>query len=329
MKKILLGILTLMATFVSCTDQEDIEIAYQTELKVSASKLFDSFQPVQSTDFDLMTGWSVNLRSFVYDETGFLVAKYQSNFRDLKDYLICNLDLEPGKYTIVSIANFEGSMNNEDFHYWDISGESDITTLTVTEDSHVLTWVYETLGMDITELEIKDMATAVTIDIKPITALVQVEGHYDDITGYGYDGYSMYTPTCTQLKIMAETRTQTVKINKEHDFVFGYIERSSSFPIADWEPKVTFDNKKALTSLAYRAFLPENNRTFKWSWTHDYSDYGLGIITEESENTIPINFESGKQYDMDLVLDIPYLFVEEHDSQRDWKDRVKDYILNQ
>ena len=160
MKKILLGILTLMTTFVSCTDQEDIEIAYQTELKVSASKLFDSFQPVQSTDFDLMTGWSVNLRSFVYDETGFLVAKYQSNFRDLKDYLICNLDLEPGKYTIVSIANFEGSMNNEDFHYWDISGESDITTLTVTEDSHVLTWVYETLGMDITELEIKDMATA-------------------------------------------------------------------------------------------------------------------------------------------------------------------------
>lgn len=204
-----------------------------------------------------MTGWSVNLRSFVYDETGFLVAKYQSNFRDLKDYLICNLDLEPGKYTIVSIANFEGSMNNEDFHYWDISGESDITTLTVTEDSHVLTWVYETLGMDITELEIKDMATAVTIDIKPITALVQVEGHYDDITGYGYDGYSMYTPTCTQLKIMAETRTQTVKINKEHDFVFGYIERSSSFPIADWEPKVTFDNKKALTSLAYRAFCPK------------------------------------------------------------------------
>lgn len=253
----MLGILTLMTTFVSCTDQEDIEIAYQTELKVSASKLFDSFQPVQSTDFDLMTGWSVNLRSFVYDETGFLVAKYQSNFRDLKDYLICNLDLEPGKYTIVSIANFEGSMNNEDFHYWDISGESDITTLTVTEDSHVLTWVYETLGMDITELEIKDMATAVTIDIKPITALVQVEGHYDDITGYGYDGYSMYTPTCTQLKIMAETRTQTVKINKEHDFVFGYIERSSSFPIADWEPKVTFDNKKALTSLAYRAFCPK------------------------------------------------------------------------
>lgn len=48
MKKILLGILTLMTTFVSCTDQEDIEIAYQTELKVSASKLFDSFQPVQS-----------------------------------------------------------------------------------------------------------------------------------------------------------------------------------------------------------------------------------------------------------------------------------------
>lgn len=328
MKKILLGLLVLMTIFVSCTDQEDIEIAYHTELKVSASKIFNSFQPVQSTDFDLMTGWTVNLRSFVYDETGFLITKYQSYFHDLKDYLICNLDLKPGKYTIVSIANFEGSMDNEDFHYWDISGESDLTTLTITEDSHVLTWVYETLGMDITELEIKDMSPAVTIDIKPITALVQVEGHYDDIIGYGYDGYSMYAPTCTQLKIMAETRTQTVKINEDHDFVFGYIERSSSFPIADWEPKIAFENKKALTSLAYRAFLPESGRTFKWSWTHDYSNRGWGIITEESENTIPINFESGKQYDMDLVLDIPYLFIEEHDSQRDWKDRVKDYISN-
>lgn len=328
MKKILFCLLALVATVVSCTDKEDIEIAYQTELKVSASKIFDSFQPVQSTDFDLMSGWNVNLRSFVYDETGSLVAKYQEHFSDLKGSLICNISLKPGKYTIVSVANFEGSLNNEDFHYWDVSGESDISTLTVTEDSHVLTWVYETLGMDITELEVKDMTSSVTIDIKPITALVQVEGHYNDITGYGYNGYSMYTPTCTQLKIMAETRTQTVKIDKEHNFVFGYIERSASFPIADWEPKITFDEKKNLTSLAYRAFLPENGRTFNWSWTHDYSDYGLGIITEESENTIPVNFESGKQYDMDLVLDVPYLFVEEHDSQRDWKDRVKDYIAN-
>lgn len=329
MKKVLLGLLVSMATIVSCTDKEDIEITYQTELKVSASKIFDSFQPVQSTDFDLMSGWTVNLRSFVYDETGSLVTKFQAHFSDLKDCLICNTNLTPGKYTIVSIANFEGSMNNEDYHYWDISGESDITTLTVTEDSHILTWVYETLGMDVTELEIKDMAREVTIDIEPITALVQTEAHFDDITGYGYDGYSMYTRYCTQLKIMAETRTQTVKIDKEHKFVFGYVENASSFIIGDWEPNIVFNNKKALTSLAYRAFLPENNRTFKWSWTFDYSDFGWGIITEESENTIPINFESGKQYDMDLVLDVAYLFVEEHDPQKDWEDRVKEYIQNQ
>lgn len=329
MKKIILGLLILATTFASCTDQEEIEITYQTSVSVSASQIFDSFQPVQSTDFDMMTGWGIHIHSFVYDAQGNLAFETNSLFDDIDSPLNYNLQVSPGQYTIVSVANFEGEYNNVEYKYWDITETSNINTFTVTECEPVLSWAYETLSMSVTEVEVSNSAETIKINLQPVTALIQLEVHYDDLTGYGYNGYSMYMPTCTLLKILADTRTQTIKIDTNHDYVYGYIESSAALQNVSWNPSTTYSNGGALTILSYRAFLPEENKTFKWSWTHDYSDYGWGIITETSENTTPVNFESGKQYDMDLVLDIPYLFVEEHDPQRDWRNRVNDYISNQ
>ena len=41
MKKIIFGLITLVATIVSCTDQEDIEIAYKSGIGITAAHIFD------------------------------------------------------------------------------------------------------------------------------------------------------------------------------------------------------------------------------------------------------------------------------------------------
>ena len=76
MKKILLGLLVLMTTFVSCTDQEEIEITYQSEMGITAAHIFDDYEQFQVGDFDMSKdGWKLNLQVLVYDESGKLVDK--------------------------------------------------------------------------------------------------------------------------------------------------------------------------------------------------------------------------------------------------------------
>ena len=71
MKKILLGLLVLMTTFVSCTDQEDIEIAYQTDMSITASHIFDSYTTVLGDEFNMKGtnngDWDLNIHAFIYD----------------------------------------------------------------------------------------------------------------------------------------------------------------------------------------------------------------------------------------------------------------------
>ena len=74
MKKIILGFLALIATFVSCTDQDDIELTYKTEVGITAAHIFDDYEQFQMGDFDMSTdGWKLNLLVLVYDVNGYLV----------------------------------------------------------------------------------------------------------------------------------------------------------------------------------------------------------------------------------------------------------------
>ena len=84
MKKILLGLLVLMTTIVSCTDQEDIEITYQSEMGITAAHIFDDYEQFQVGDFDMSKdGWKLNLQVLVYDESGKLVDKAEKLCRKL------------------------------------------------------------------------------------------------------------------------------------------------------------------------------------------------------------------------------------------------------
>ena len=79
MKKILFGLLTLVTFFVSCTDQEEIEIAYKTSMSITASHIFDSYTTVLGDEFNMKGtnngDWDINIHAFIYDNNGNLIKK--------------------------------------------------------------------------------------------------------------------------------------------------------------------------------------------------------------------------------------------------------------
>ena len=191
MKKILLGLLVLMTTFVSCTDQEDIEIAYQTDMSITASHIFDGYTTVLGDEFNMKGtnngDWDLNLHAFIYDENGILVKKVEEQYPSLTSTLNFDLDLLPGKYSVVAIAEFTGTFAGNDYKFWNISNEENLTDLNIVESETICNSPFETLGITSKEFVIGDRIESVSIDIKDASnnqkkVAIQFCRSFDDIS---------------------------------------------------------------------------------------------------------------------------------------------------
>ena len=125
MKKILFGLLTLVTFFVSCTDQEEIEIAYKTSMSITASHIFDSYTTVLGDEFNMKGtnngDWDINIHAFIYDNNGNLIKKAEEQYPNLNSILNVDLDLLPGKYSVIAIAEFTGTFEGQNYKFWNIS----------------------------------------------------------------------------------------------------------------------------------------------------------------------------------------------------------------
>lgn len=135
MKKIILGFLALITAFVSCTDQEDIELTYKTEVGVTAAHIFDDYEQFQVGDFEMSTdGWKLNLLVLVYDANGHLVDKSEKLCNSLSETLNYEPSLASGEYTVISIADFRDGLGGVGYKFWNIENESNIQDLSITEN---------------------------------------------------------------------------------------------------------------------------------------------------------------------------------------------------
>ena len=327
MKKIILGFLALITTFVSCTDQEDIMIEYQTDFSITAETIFDSFHEINPGDFNLNNLWNVELHSFIYNEDGNLLHEERLSLSDIAGVMSFNLNLKPGKYTLVSTAHFKSKTGYE---YWNISGESNLSNLSITERDDREGSVFETLGLDIRSLEISNKKESCIIQIKPITALIQIEYQNRRIEKIWDGSYQYVNYYSDMLQYIEEARVcqpsfiQTVRFANEK-VVFEALTQQLSYQIGSpYYPKDIFDNGGSAVVYNYFALLPQNNSYYYWE-----ADWITGF-TERSSTTEAvcglINIESGKQYDMDLLFDIAYLVVGEHDPQMDTNAKLNKYM---
>lgn len=319
MKKILLGLLVLMTTFVSCTDQEEIEIIYQSEMGITAAHIFDDYEPYDDKKDFVMSigGWKLNLLVLVYDESGKLVDKAEKLCNSLSESLNYAPYLAPGNYTVISIADFRNGLGGNGYKFWNIENESNIQDLSITENKTVYPVVFETLGLDIQKISITNKSTIINADIKPITALVHIYENNNDHIGAGIDGYSRFVPVCAGYFIRSNKCKNKVKV-ENGTFSAQYTEQTSDYNLAISEVANDWLNNKNPLQHSYRALLPDNNCVFKWHIQKsdlkedDIFNKYSGEIKTDGESNQKIDLIQGKQYVLSMILDCLSLDVFEY-----------------
>lgn len=330
MKKILLGLFVLMAAFVSCTDREDIEITYESKMGITAAHIFSDYEHYQTGDFELSTdGWKLNLQVLIYDNNGELVDQKERSCYSLSETIDYTPYLEPGEYTVISIADFREGLGGQGYKFWNISNINSLQDFSITENETIYPVVFETLGLDIQRISIKDKAVAINADIKPITALVHIYENNNDHIGAGIDGYSRFSPICAGYFIRSNKLKTIVKV-ENGTFITKYPEQTSEYNISISEVFNDWTEGKNPLQHSYRALLPDNECIFKWhiqklelDEEYPFSKYSGKIKTDGESNQI--NLVQGKQYVLSMILDYLSLDVFEYPE----KFLANEYAQNQ
>lgn len=318
MKKIIAGLLIIVGAFVSCTDQEEIEINYKSEIGITAAHIFDGYEPYQTGDFELSTdGWKLNLQVLVYDNNGELVDQAEKSCTSLSETLNYTLNFKPGEYTVISIADFREGLGGEGYKFWNISNINSLQDFSITENGKIYPVVFETLGLDIQKISITNESVAINADIKPITALVHIYENNDDNMGAGIEGYSRFSPVCAGYFIRSNKFKNVVKVENE-TFSTQYSEQASEYNLSISEVFNDWVDKKNPLQHSYRALLPDNDCVFKWhiqeielSEDDIFSKYS-GKIKTDGESNQTIDLIQGKQYVLNMILDCLSLDVFEY-----------------
>lgn len=334
MKKILLGLIALVATIVSCTDQEDIEIAYKSEFGITAAHLFDAYEQFQDGDFDMSKdGWKLNLTVFVYDDNGTLVDKGEKLCSSLSESLNYTPYLTPGKYSVVCIADFREGLGGNGYRFWNIENEANIQDLSITENDTYYPVVFETLGIDVQKIEISNEAKSISADIKPVTSLVHVYMSDKDYSGWGIDGYSRFSVLSDGYFIKANKAKNNVRI-ENGELTYKYSEQLSNYNLAVSKVLEKWTEKKAPTTYLYRALLPEENKGFKYliqkrNLSEDYYNTFVtycGEFETEGNSTTLSEIASNKQYVVNMIFDAMQLVVMEYPADYNHEIYTQQYV---
>lgn len=330
----LLGAIMMLFSLSSCSsDKEDVEFEYESGITVSAAHIFDSFQSVMDDDFKLdgtCGKWNLNLHLFIYDVDGNLIDKAEDSYTSLTSTLNHKVSVKPGKYTIVSIAEFDGTYEDAKIKFWNISNEQHLSSLMIQESESILSSAMETLGIDVETIEVSNNTVNVNIDIKPVTGLVEMIIWDDDFSSAGKNGYSSYAPLINDLTILSQQLKQIVKF-EDGNVTYDYGIQAVRYPMTTHSPRIEAANGRAKQALSYRALLPDNDKRFYWE-CHTIPGAGKGIFDNHEDfqtsalTDNSVNIESGKQYVMDLLLDMLYLYVDEYDPHVDMFTRIEKYM---
>ena len=317
------GAVISLVSLSACTNQEDVGINYQASIVISAQHLFAGYQPMISpTEFDLDGNENLlQLTALIYAEDGALISKDTKECNSMSQALEIPNNLEPGKYTLVSIASFKSA----DFgNAWEIKDEQNINYLSI-ESTIKFSGVFATLGVDYTPFEIHDRSVSLDIDIKPVTALIGVF-YWNNALGTTTSGYASLASFVEETIIKANDHNNKVSFTDGNldfsSFSNGILyELSRNYPLNDMQ------NGKSPTTMGYIAMLPTKGMSFFPTLRFTKQAQSLGMEEYESgQDTKAIDIEVGKQYVLDFVLAAPKLFFSTYDKNVLHEDRLNKLI---
>ncbi len=326
----LFGAIMMLFSLSSCTDQYDVDIVYKTNvtITVTAAHIFDSFQAVEENDFKLSEdpGWELELTLLMYDESGILVFEESENSNSLNTRLEKNIifdyyGLPSGKYKVISIARFRDGN-----YFWELLKPEKLSTFIIRNRSrsYYMPSAFETLGIDVRDITIGNKSFMLDIEVPPVTSLVQVFFHGQDLTGFGENGYSEMAPYCQEVNILAPRLMQEVKFT-DGAISYDYDIDKTKNPIATFTPQRYFVEGTNASVYNYRALLPIQDGNFYWNVTFSTGTgkkFGLSD-SQVIDYTTRLNIESGKQYDLDLLFDYKYLYLQKHVPDEDVTSKLE------
>lgn len=331
------GALAMLFTFASCTDQNDVEITTEQTFGITAAHIFDSYEQFIDGDFDMsVDGWKLNLQVLVYDNEGRLVEKGEKLCGNLSESFSFVPALGPGEYTVVSIADFREGLGGRGYKFWNITNESNLQDISITENQDVFPVVFETLGIDVQRVRVDYKPQTINADIKPVTSLVQVFMSDKDYSGWGVNGYSRYSVLSAGYFIKALKFKNNIRI-EDGGLSYKYSEQQSDYNIAISSVYEKWSDRRAPTTYNYRALLPEENKGFsfhiqKRDLPAEYYDVFVTVCGEFDvdgySNVLP-RMESNKQYVVNMVFDAMQLVAmempEDYKHENYTTQFVKDY----
>lgn len=188
MKKYILYLAALMMVLASCSDSEEVDIKYQINVTVDPSTVLTPFHGFriggETYGLDMYSDKDgtaeLRITSFVYDETGELVEKYETVINDYTSNVKFSfLAKENIKYTIVSISNsiYENGIFLESYT---ISNENNLSKLSIQQQhygdsncsgqSFYSNW--SILGLSTQTIDVNQQDYV--INLKPITSMVEI-----------------------------------------------------------------------------------------------------------------------------------------------------------
>jgi len=315
----LFGAVVPLVSFTSCTDRNDVEISYDQTIGVTAAHIFDNYEPFSEGDFDMSKdGWKLHLQVLVYNEQGELVDRTEKTCSNLNETIEYVPSMDPGEYTVVSIADFREGLGGADYQYWYTTNESNLQDLSITETDSYYPTPFETLGIDIQKLSVTDAPGMLNADIKPATSLVQVFTSDKDYSGWGMNGYSRYSVLAEGYFLRAIKCQNNVRF-ENGEIACKYTEQTSDYNVAISHTYEKWSERKAPTGVSYRALLPEKDKGFKFhiqkrDLPDDYYNTAVNLCGEFDvdglSNVLP-EMASNKQYVLNMILDAMQLvFIE-------------------
>lgn len=303
-------------TLTSCTDSEDVQVSYETPTGITAAHIFDDYQQFIDGDFDMTKdNWKVNLKVLIYDQKGILVDKKEKMSSVLSDSLIFKPILSPGEYTVISIADFREGLGGKDFKYWEISNESKLQDLSITENMVDYTTPFETLGVDVQKITVDNDPVSINADIKPVTCLVQVFTSDGDYQGGGFNGFSRFASVVGGYTLRSIKSKNNVRFENGNP-IFKYSEQQSDYLLGTSAVAKKMNDKLAPTSYRYRALLPEENKAFSYhiqrvknmpeDMYNEFIEYCGDFEDDGISNVLP-EISSNKQYVVNMILDVMQL----------------------
>lgn len=176
MKKYILLVVSAVAlAFTSCSNKDEIEIQFQTDITIKTNDVISNLKDYNDNNyFHLVEGEKLRVSTFIYGEDGAIKGKQEYLLNDYNEDLNISLKLPNGKYNLITISSVSYDNNNRNF--WEYSGIDNINTFSLKQQRFDSDRAMLGLAEDI--IVVDNEKTNSTINLKPATALVTVNFRY-------------------------------------------------------------------------------------------------------------------------------------------------------